>query len=403
MFGSIYTSLAGMKAYSQGLDVISNNVANLNTPGFKVSDPVFREIVYRHIQTNEGDGGGTRPQGAGVEANAAGINFTQGELRDTGNDLDIAIDGSGFFVLEAPEGGYRYTRAGQLTFNSEGLLVERTTGSKVIFSTSDDSVASLDINPFRTHEPRATTAVSLTGTLARTGTNASHELGSLTVFDQAGAAVPLRIRFTRAGTNPLSWTAEVISAANTVLGSGTVLFNADGTPAEGSNSVTVTVAAGGENFDVTMNLGEPGTFAGVTSPGASTTSSVQVLRQDGMRPGSLTTTTFDEQGQLKLAYSNGQSKTVGRLVLAQFDNPEQLRALGGGMFALKEGMQQRLGSAMAEGVGRVMGRRIEMANVDLTRQFTDLIILQRGYQASSQVSSITNELIQTLLAMGSGR
>lgn len=403
MFASIYTALAGMKAYSQGLDVISNNVANLNTPGFKVSDPVFREIVYRHIQANEGNGGGQRPQGSGVEAGAAGINFTQGELRDTGNSLDVAIDGSGFFVLEQEGGGYRYTRAGQFTFNNEGVLVERTSGEKVLFSTPESSIGTFDINGFRTHEPRATVNVNIGGVLARTGTSgASYELTSATVFDKAGTSVSLRVRFTRHGTDPLRWTAEVMSSANTVIGTGQVTFNADGTPAQSSFEVSVT-ASGGEPFPVTFNLGAAGTYSGVTSPPTSTTSSLQVQRQDGLTIGSLTTTEFDELGQLKLTYSNGQSKTVGRLVLAQFDNPEQLQALGGGMFATKDGMSQRMGSAMAQGVGRIIGKRVEMANVDLTRQFTDLIILQRGYQASSQVSSITNELIQTLLAMESGR
>lgn len=402
MFASIYTALAGMKAYSQGLDVISNNVANLNTPGFKVSDPVFREIVYRHIQASEGDGGGQRPLGSGVEAGTAGINFTQGELRDTGNSLDAAIDGSGFFVLQQEDGTYRYTRAGQFTFNDDGILVERTTGDKVVFSTPESSVGTFDINSYRTHEPKATTTVNISGVLARTGTNATYELTSATVYDKAGTAVSLRVRFTRNGSDPLKWTAEVMSSANTVIGSGTVTFNADGTPATTTFSVNVT-ATGGEPFAVTFDLGAVGTYSGVTSPATSTSSTLQVQRQDGITIGSLTTTAFDEQGQLKLTYSNGQSKTVGKLVLADFDNPEQLQALGGGLFASKDGMSQRLGSAMAQGVGRIMGGRIEMANVDLTRQFTDLIILQRGYQASSQVSSITNELIQTLLAMESGR
>jgi flagellar hook protein FlgE len=403
MFASIYTSLAGMKAYSQGLDVISNNVANLNTPGFKVSDPVFREIVYRHIQANEGNGGGQRPQGSGVEAGSASINFAPGEPRDTGNPLDVAIDGSGFFVLQQEGNAYRYTRAGQFTFNNEGVLVERTTGEKVLFSTAESSVGSFDINSFRTHEPRATSKVTIGGVLARTGTNATYEMTSATVYDKAGTAVPLRVRFTRHGGDPLRWTAEVITtSANTVVGSGTLTFNADGTPAVSTFTVTVS-AVGGEGFPVTFDLGAAGTYSGVTSPPTSTSHSLNVQRQDGLTIGSLTTTSFDEQGQLKLAYSNGQSKTVGKLVLAQFDNPEQLQVLGGGMFALKDGMSERLGGAMAQGVGRIMGGRIEMANVDLTRQFTDLIILQRGYQASSQVSSITNELIQTLLAMGSGR
>ncbi len=404
MFGSIYTALAGMKAYSKGLDVISNNVANLNTPGFKVSDPVFREIVYRQIQADQGSGGELRPQGAGVEADSAGINFTQGELRDTGNPLDVAIDGSGFFVLQQEGDAYRYTRAGQFTFDDKGALVERTTGEKVLLSTAESSVGTFDINAYRTHEPKATANVTLSGVLARTGTNATYELSSVTVYDKAGTAVSLRIRFTRNGSNPLRWTAEVMSAANTVVGTGTVLFNADGTPAQDGNSFTVAITAtGGEPFDVAFNFGAAGTYAGVTSAPTSTTSSLQPQRQDGMTIGSLTATEFDEQGQLKLTYSNGQSKIVGKLVLAQFDNPEQLQVMGGGLFTLKAGMTQRLGGAMADGAGRIVGRRLEMANVDLTRQFTDLIILQRGYQASSQVSSITNELIQTLLAMESGR
>lgn len=402
MFASIYTALAGMKAYSQGLDVISNNVANLNTPGFKVSDPVFREIVYRHIQANAGEGGGQRPQGSGVEASAAGINFTQGELRDTGNSLDVAIDGSGFFVLQHESGGYRFTRAGQLTFNSDGVLVERTTGEKLLFSTAENSIGTFDINGYRTHEPKATANVYITGVLARTGSNPSYELSNATVIDKAGTSVSLRVRFTRHGADPLRWTAEVMSAANTVVGTGIVTFNADGTPAQSTFEVSIT-APGGEPFPVTFNLGATGTYSGVTSPATSTTSTLQQQRQDGMTIGSLTTTEFDEQGQLKLAYSNGQTKTVGRLVLAHFDNPEQLQSLGGGMFAARDGMEQRFGGAMAQGVGRIVNKRIEMANVDLTRQFTDLIILQRGYQASSQVSSITNELIQTLLAMESGR
>lgn len=404
MFGSIYTALAGMNAYSQGLNVVSNNVANLNTPGFKVSDPLFREIVYRQIQASEANGGGLRPQGAGVEAGSAGITFSQGELRDTGNSLDAAIDGTGFFVLLQEDGSHRYTRAGQLTFNDDGVLVERTTGAKVLFSTPETGNGFFDINAYRAAAPKVTSIVSLTGTLARTSTSASYELPNITVYDAAGTAVPVRARFTRNSSDPLRWTVEVLGAANTVLGSGTVVFNADGTPAQDGNMVKVPIAAtGGEPFEVTFNFGEPGTYAGVTSPAAGTTSSLQMARQDGLQTGSLTRTAFDEQGQLKLTYSNGQTKTVGMLVLANFDSPEQLQALGSGMFAVKGGTEPRLGSAMVDGVGRVIGGRVEMSNVDLTRQFTDLIILQRGYQASSQVSSIANELIQTLLAMDSQR
>jgi flagellar hook protein FlgE len=403
MFGSIYTALAGMNAYSQGLNVVSNNVANLNTPGFKVSDPLFHEIVYQQIRASEGNGGGLRPRGAGVEADAASITFSPGDPRDTGNPMDAAIDGDGFFVLEEADGSQRYTRAGQFTFNDEGVLVHRTTGAKVAFS-AEGGATSFDIDEHRAHPPKATTTVTLSGTLARTSTSPTHDLQNFTVYDAMGTAMSLRARFTRNSTDPLQWVVEVLGVANTVLGSGAIAFNADGTPAQDRNSFNVSVpGGGGANFDVKFDLGAPGTYVGVTNPAAGTTSSVTMLRQDGVQIGSLTRTAFDEQGQLKLTYSNGQTRTAGKLVLASFDNPEQLQALGSGMFVLKSGVQARTGNAMADGVGRVVGGKVEMSNVDLTRQFTDLIILQRGYQASSQVSSIANELIQTLLAMDGQR
>lgn len=403
MLGSIYTALAGMNAYSQGLGIVSNNVANLNTPGFKVSDPLFREIVYRQIAAAEGNGGELRPRGAGVEADEAGITFSQGELRETGNALDAAIDGDGFFVIEQ-QGAYRYTRAGQFTFNDEGLLVERTTGATVLIGTAGLANGTFNITSARTDPPQATTAVTMTGVLARTGTSGTHEVSNITVYDASGTAIALRGKFTRDTANPLQWIVEILGAANAVLGSGTISFNADGTPAQGANSVTVTVpSTTADSFAVAFEFGEVGSYAGVTSPAASSASTVQGVRRDGRLTGSLSSYAFDEQGALKLSYSNGQTRTVGNLVLAQFDNPERLLALGGGMFTTKDDAQPRLGNALRDGLGKVTGMHLEMSNVELTRQFTDLIILQRGYQASSQVSSIANELIQTLLAMDSSR
>ncbi len=168
--------------------------------------------------------------------------------------------------------------------------------------------------------------------------------------------------------------------------------------------VTITVKATGvDDFNVVLNFGTAGSFAGATSPATSTTSQLQILRQDGLATGSLTRTEFDDKGQLKLTYSNGKTEIAGSLVLAQFDAPEQLQALGNGMFAAAENASRKLGSALSSGLGRIVGGRLEMSNVELTQQFTDLIIMQRGYQASSQISSIANELIQTLLAMDGRR
>jgi flagellar hook protein FlgE len=403
MFGSLYTALAGMNAYSHGLSIISNNVANLNTPGFKVSDPLFREIVYRHLEALNNGGAGVVPSGAGVEAGSASLTFRQGELRDTGNALDAAIDGNGFFVLD--DGGEnRYTRAGQFEFNDDGILVERSSGAKLLVSTPGQAQGFFDLNTARTSQPKATKEVKLTGTLARGGTTTSHELPNITVFDAAGTSTQLRARLVRNGDDPLRWTVEVLNADNEVLGSGEIAFAENGTPAADATRVTVTVhAANIENFDVAFDFGGVGSFSGVTSPAASTASQLQVLQQDGQAVGSLTQTAFDDRGQLKFTYSNGKTETVATLVLAQFDAPEQLVSLGSGMFSAADGQTKRLGGALTTGLGKIVGSRLEMSNVELTQQFTDLIIMQRGYQASSQISSVANELMQTLLAMDAKR
>jgi flagellar hook protein FlgE len=128
-----------------------------------------------------------------------------------------------------------------------------------------------------------------------------------------------------------------------------------------------------------------------------------VLKQDGLELGSLTSMDFDERGNLKLTYSNGETKTVGSLQLAMFETPDQLQSLGRSLFAATEKASPRLGSGMSSGLGRVVGGQVELSNVELTEQFTDLIIIQRGYQASSQIGSVANEMMQQLLAMDSRR
>ena len=402
MLTSLYTALAGMNAYSRGLELISNNVANLNTPGFKVSDPLFREIVYQHLAAAAGNQGSV-PGGAGVEVGSTAMSFRQGELRDTGNALDAAIDGNGFFVLDQ-DGHERFTRAGQFQFNEDGVLVERSSGAKVWVSTQNSALGFFDIDDHRTYPPKATSEVTIVGTLARGGTTLSYELPNVTVFDSAGTSIPLKARLTRDAEDFLKWTVEVLDSQNEVVGSGEIKFAENGTPVEDAARVTVAVdATDVDDFDVVFDFGTAGSFAGVTSPAASTSSQLQVLRQDGLAAGSLTSTEFGDRGQLKLTYSNGKTDLVATLMLAQFDAPEQLQALGHGMFAAPEGATRRLGSGLSEGLGRIVGGRLEMSNVELTQQFTDLIIMQRGYQASSQISSVANELIQALLAMDGKR
>jgi flagellar hook protein FlgE len=233
---------------------------------------------------------------------------------------------------------------------------------------------------------------------------ATAELPGITVFDRAGTSVSLRARFTRDAADPQRFQVQVLGSDGKEVGSGELRFGGDGTPVAEASRIKITIGtttAGA--FDVTLNFGDPGSFAGVTAPENGTFAQLQVLRQDGMARGSLTRTVFTETGELRFTYSNGETKNLGQLVIAQFDAPEQLRSLGGGIFTAADDADLKLGRGLSDGRGRVVGGSIEASNVDLTQQFTDLITVQQAYRACSQISSVTNELIQALLGIGAPR
>jgi flagellar hook protein FlgE len=401
MLGTIYIGLSGMTAYSKGLDVISNNVANLNTPGFKLIDPSFSDALYRNGSGAIEGSSGTPTGGAGVSVDTGRASFRQGEMRDTGNPLDAGVEGNGFFALDR-DGEQLFTRAGQFEFDKDGVLVDRATGAKVILSTEAGGQTSFDLDDFRTLEPKATAAVTLLGSLSRTGT-AQYDLTNIPVIDESGARQTLKAKLVRKDSDASAWVVEV-SDTDGIIGRGEVHFNADGTPAADANRVTATVRPKGlPTFDVVLSFGEVGKYSGVTSLSSNAASQISVLKQDGLERGVLSSSTFDDQGKLTLQYSNGEKRTPATLLLAQFESSEQLQALGDGLYLAKAGTSTALAPAQTLGRGTIVSSKVEMSNVDLTQQFTDLIIIQRGYQASSQMTSVANEMIQQLLTMGDKR
>ena len=255
MLGTIYVGMAGMNAYSKGLDVISNNVANLNTTGYKAGVASFAEVVYRNGAGAMRGSSGATITGAGVHVNAEQQNFRQGEMRQTNNSLDAALDGNGFFVFDR-DGQRYYSRAGQFEFDKDGFLTDRISGARVMVSSESNSLGSLQIDPYRVFQPRATTEVKLAGNLARTG-NSTFDLTNLDRDGlqrcQANPQGALRPRGrpeqhpdgnrddtgtaddTETTPPALTWKVEVLDSDNNVLGSGTLVFNSDGTPA-GTNT-----------------------------------------------------------------------------------------------------------------------------------------------------------------------
>jgi flagellar hook protein FlgE len=388
MFESIHVGLSGLDTYSKGLNVISNNVANLNTTGFKSSQLQFADLYYK--DGGAGLGSGARQQiGGGVGTAGTFLNFQQGEARRTGGDLDLLIDGAGFFILRE-DGAQSYTRAGQFEFDREGFLVDKTTGARIA-GVQDGQLQDISITGLRASPPKATTRIKFTGNLSTGATQ--HVITPVTLFDAGGAATTVRLVFDNTNaTTRGSWKVTATNAAGNTVGSGEIRFN-NGAPQPGFESMQLTF---------TSEQGEPLSAAldfavDTTSFAGGTTSTLAVASQDGYGAGSLIKSSFDAEGFFVTSYSNGQTEKHGRLALASFSNLDGLEQAGNNRFVQRFGEPPQVGHPGEQAFGKVTAGSIESSNVDLSQQFSEMIITQRGYQASSQVITTANEMIQQLM------
>lgn len=393
MFDSLYIGTSGLQTFAAGLKVISNNVANLNTPGFKSSSSTFANLYYAGTGDSSGALAGNSPQfGSGVTLGHLGVNFRAGDLRQTGNPLDLYVSGNGFFISKVKSSGELvYSRAGQFDFSKDGVLVVRGTENQVMGLSSSGAQVPITLDGLRINAPKATTSVSFTGNLSTGAT--SYSLSSVKVIDSAGGEHTLTVNFALSPT-PGVWTVKVLEGA-TELASSDLKFSGD-RPMPGFDSVTFTLAPGGSK-PLTVKLDFSTNVTDFNK--GPTGSDLAVANTDGYVPGSLTKVSFDEEGTLVLNYANGQTVKDKKLALALFDSTDGLQAQGGSSFSYagREGM--RVGAAKQGSFGSIGSNQIEGSNVDLASEFSDLIVAQRGYQASSRIVSTANELLQDLFDM----
>lgn len=398
MFGSIYKGMSGLMAFSKGLDVISNNVANLNTPGHKGGEIQFQDLFYKYSLSGSSSEGATLGQfGNGVTADNTTIRFLQGDIRETGNNADVAIDGDGFFIVR-DEGDVYYTRAGQFEFDQDGFLIAKNSRARVAALDEAGNLVDISINGLRTNPPQATSEVKFQGRLTTGTTQFSVE--DIEVYDIQGNKHVLNLTLdNNRDVVSNGWLLEITDAQDNVVASGgEIRFNSDTTPQTGYNSYTFTFTPPqGEAQEITFFFGEPDSLSGVTQPIGGDNTTVNVASQDGYGIGALIEFEFDREGYLTTRYSNGQSDTGPRLALARFEDPQSLIQLGQGAFLPGEGQSPVIGVATEGALGSISAKSIELSNVDLTQQFSEMIIVQRGYQASSQVLTVANEMLQQLL------
>jgi flagellar hook protein FlgE len=396
---TIYTASTGMLTFSKGLNTVSNNVANLNTPGFKRSDLLFRDLFSQYKQTGENGGQLSSQQtGAGVTDAGTVTSFAAGDIQQTGNSTDFAIRGNGFFVLRDTD-QHLYTRSGQFEFNDDGFLSSTNLGTKVAGIDVSNNLVDININNFRNSPATPTSRINLVGNLSSGGT--THEITPVEVIDSLGATEDLTLTFTNNNaTTPRSWLIDVTDSNSNVIGDDLeIRFQADGSLEAGFNEVSFTF----NSNTVVLNFGDSGGFNGTTQFSSGTTSTAAVDSQDGLTLGSFLDIAVDSAGVLEASYSNGETAEVGQLALAWFSDLQSMRQIGNGIFLVSNNQQPIIDRASSGVMGDIVGQSIEISNVELTQEFTDLIIIQRGFQASSQIMSAANEMIQELLSAGRGQ
>ena len=396
MFGAIYIGLSGLTAYSKGLQTVSNNVSNMNTSGFKAATVTFSDIVGKGSNGGLEYGYGYAGTGHGVAINQIDMNFTQGELRTSDRDLDLAIDGNGFFVLQDGD-DMLYARTGSFALDDDGYVVMSGTKYRLMVLDGSGNPVAVNIANKRSNPPKATDAIRFNGNLSSGGTvdpvtkEFTHTVSNLKVYDAQGGEHSWSVKFTRPETVADKWTVTVTDAAGKTVGTQELKFFG-GQVAVESRKLSFEDSAKGLN--ITFDFSES-----VTSYSTGSVSSLAAAKIEGRPSGEVATLTVNKKGKLEIAYTNEEKLELESIALADFRDPQRLTQRGNGLFVFEGYGQRQFLNAEDLRVGTIMPKKLEASNVDLGAQFGDLILIQRGFQASSQIISVSNDMIQQLFGI----
>ena len=403
---SFQTGLSGLNAASKSLDVIGNNIANANTVGMKASRAEFADLVASSI-----GGGGGSMAGIGVSVATVSQQFTQGNINITGNNLDVAINGGGFFQVEKTDGSTAFTRDGQFKLDKDGNIITNT-GANVMGYTTDILGNPVSITPVKMTVPtgapipaNATTAITAEFNLDARAAVAATAIPptprttygtSLTAFDSQGAEVPVSLYFERVtSTGTDNWNVydtPIIGAPPTPP-----LFQMqfDGTgkltsPIAAPTLTILTPSAVTPNISATLDISK------VTQFGSSF--NVSNLTQDGYTSGELTGITISQSGTITTRYSNGQTQARGQIALAGFRNEQGLTPMGSGEYVeTSKSGQPLLGTPGVGKFGALRAGAVEESNVDLTAELVNMMTAQRAYQANAQTIKTQDQVMSTLV------
>ncbi|MFZ5987434.1 MAG: flagellar hook protein FlgE [Bacillota bacterium] len=439
MMRSMFSGVSGLRAHQTKMDVIGNNVANVNTVGFKSGRVTFQEVFN---QTLKGAGapdaatgrGGTNPMQVGLGIGVGNIDTitTRGSLQRTDNPTDLSIEGDGFFIVKGGRADtFRFTRAGNFGVDKLGNLVSGS-GMNVYgwqaYTRNPDGSYKYDterpIEPINLYSDipnknkrmiaaKATTSAVFAGNLDASytplGDPALASAGNiqfsvpLTVYDSLGNNYKINVNFWKitasggsGGNSTWSWAVDAGSSLSPSA-NGSIQFDTNGQIMPVGSSVTPTIkiipatSIGTQDIDVRLD------FSKLTMYSAD--SSAKPTSIDGYSTGTLVTFNIGSDGIITGIYSNGQQQPLGLIALASFENPAGLQKVGDNMFipTTNSGDFKKGVKAGSEGVGTLNPGTLEMSNVDLSKEFTDMIVTQRGFQANSRIITTSDEMLQELV------
>ena len=404
---SFLSGLSGLNASAKNLDVIGNNIANSNTVGAKSSRAEFSAVVASAIGPS--GGGGSGGSGIGVEVSTISQQFSQGTINITGNNLDCAINGGGFFELTLKDGSSAYTRDGQFKLDSKGNLITNT-GANVMGFLPDATGTSYSASPSALVIPTgAPIAANPTSAItAQFNLDARAPIAATAVpptpystygttmngFDAQGVSVPVKMYFIKTAAD--AWDiydgdpAGVPTPGNNL---GSLTFDTSGnilTPVAPLNMTLTSTNPNIGAFTVTLDVSKATQYG--------TSFAISDLTQDGYTAGTLTGISISEQGIITTRYSNGQSQATGKLALADFRNVQGLKPVGQGNWVESPTSGQPIQGAPGQGnFGTINSGSLEASNIDLTAELVAMMTAQRDYQSNAQTIKTQDTVLQTLV------
>jgi flagellar hook protein FlgE len=428
VFGALNTAVSGLTAEAAAFSNISNNVANSQTVGYKEAQTSFLDYLDPQATSDS--------QSGSVTAKTEYMNDVQGTIVSSTDSTALAISGQGFFSVSVANGTTAsgptfspeqyYTRAGDFSLNTDGYLVN-SAGDYLNGWTVDTAgtVNQNALNPIQVSEtvynPVATANITLSANLPPGGNPDASDstiqdpiTSTVDVYDSQGTEQPLTLSFTSAGADSNEWTLNVYEGSSTTsIGTATVDFDASGdlssvtqngtTQSTSGDAATVTLATtfstttGTQN--ITLNLGDIGTTKGLTQYSGSSYS-LRSITQDGCAPGSFSSVSMTTTGNVVVNYNNGESRTIAQVPVITFSDPNGLQQEGSSTFAATTDSGNAIADAAGNnGAGTLETSSVEDSNVDLSTEFTNLIIAQQAYAANAKVVTTANDMLNTDLNM----